>query len=111
MRRFWPWLLLAGCVVLIGSGMWLLRPARADRCDARPDDPTGYLQPICQHILANNIDVSPADPNDYRIKHMEDRVEDGREIVWVFLDCCYLGDIAVIDKESGAVLSFRPGAK
>jgi hypothetical protein len=53
----------------------------------------------------------PADPNGYRIKRVEDRVEDGREVFWVFLDCCYLGDIAVIDKESGAVLSFRPGAK
>jgi hypothetical protein len=111
MRRFWPWLLLAGCVVLIGSGAWLLRPPWPDRCDPRPDDPTGYLQPICQHILANNIDVSPANPNGYRIKRVEARVEGGREVFWVFLDCCYLGDIAVIDKESGAVLSFRPGAK
>jgi hypothetical protein len=34
-----------------------------------------------------------------------------RVAVWVCLDCCYLGDIAIVDKQSGAVRSFRPGAK
>jgi hypothetical protein len=111
MRRFWPWLLVAACVVVIGAGAVLLWPARPTRCEPRPDDPTGYLLPICEYILANAIDVSPADPNRYAIKRLEERVEDGRPVVWVFLDCCYLGDIAIIDKQSGTVQSFRPGPK
>lgn len=111
MRRRWPWLLVVGCVALLALGAWLLRPAPPSHCDPRPDDATGYLVPICQYILANAIDVSPADPNHYAIKRLEERVEAGRVVVWVFLDCCYLGDIAIVDKESGAVRSFRPGAQ
>lgn len=110
MRRAWPWLLMVACAALLAAGVWL-RPAAPPRCDPRPDDPTGYLVAICRHILANAIDVAPADPNRYQIKRLEERVEEGRAVVWVFLDCCYLGDIAVVDKETGAVRSFRPGAQ
>ena len=47
----------------------------------------------------------------YRIKRVEDRDDNGRRVVWVFLNCCGLGDIGVIDKVSGEVIQFRQGAQ
>ena len=86
------------------------RPA-AEACPPRADDPTGYLTTICRHIQEQQINVSPADPAQYQIKSIEERTENGRKVVWVFLNCCYLGDIAIIDKETGEVIQFRVGAK
>jgi hypothetical protein len=101
--------ILAVLLLLAGAGAYVaLRPAP---CGPRADDPQQYLLRICEHVRANAIDVSPADPARYGIKRLEERAEDGRQVVWVFLNCCYLGDIAVIDKASGQVLSFRVGAK
>lgn len=85
-------------------------PAPRD-CPPRPDDSTGYLVAICRYVRAKNIDVSPANPATYNIKRIESRTQGTRQVVWVFLDCCYLGDMAVIDPASGEVLSFQAGAK
>jgi hypothetical protein len=101
--------LAVAALLLIGLVAYMsLRPAS---CGPRADDPQGYLLRICEYVKANNIDVSPGDPGGYQIKRVEQRTEDGRQVVWVFLNCCYLGDIAVIDKQSGQVISFRVGAK
>ena len=32
-------------------------------------------------------------------------------VVLVFLNCCYLGDVAIVDAETGEVIDFRLGAK
>jgi hypothetical protein len=83
----------------------------AKSCQPQPDDPEGYLLAICRHIQDRKLDVSPADPTAYRIKRVEERRQGDREVVWVFLSCCYLGDIAVFDKASKELIEFRPGAK
>lgn len=31
--------------------------------------------------------------------------------VWVFLTCCYLGDVAILDAATGEVIEFHVGAK
>ena len=54
---------------------------------------------------------TPVDPTQYRIKRVEERDDNGRRVVWVFLNCCGLGDIGVIDKASGEVVEFRQGAQ
>lgn len=82
----------------------------SEPCPPRPDDATGYLQKICLHIVNNNIKVDPAKPAEYKIKRLEDRTENGRAVVWVFLNCCGLGDIAVFDKETGELVKFQVGA-
>lgn len=82
-----------------------------DPCPPRPDDSTGYLVTICRYIQNKGLNVDPANPAEYQIKQVEERTENGRAVVWVFLNCCYLGDIAVIDKDSGQVIDFRVGAK
>lgn len=112
--RFNRWSLtllgLAGVALLIGLAMWLTAPASRP-CHPREDDPQGYLFKICTYIQEKKINVSPANPTEYRIKQIEERTEGNREVVWVFLSCCYLGDIAIIDKASGEVIEFRVGAK
>jgi hypothetical protein len=81
------------------------------QCEPRQDDPEGYLFKICLYIQEKQIDVSPADPTNYHIKRIEEHTESGREVLWVFLNCCYLGDIAVIDKATGEVIRFQVGAQ
>lgn len=95
--------------VLAGASLWAALGRPATGCTPKPDDPEQYLARICEYIRANHIDVSPGDPDGYTIKAIDERVEDGRPVVWVFLNCCYMGDIAVIDKQTGAVIRFQIG--
>ena len=80
-------------------------------CRPQADDRDGYLLKLCTYIQARHIDVQPADPTQYRIKRVENRDDNGRRVVWVFLNCCGLGDIGVIDQTSGEVIEFRQGAQ
>lgn len=95
-------------VVLLTAALTACRPA--DPCPTRTDDSTGYLQKICLHVVNNNIKTEPANPAEYRIKRLEDRTENGRAVVWVFLNCCGMGDIAIFDKNTGELIKFQVGA-
>jgi hypothetical protein len=106
------WLVTSSLIILIlviVAMMLLTKPQPP--CRPRSDDPQGYLFKICTYIQANKIDVSPASPTSYSIKHIEERTEGDREVIWVYLSCCYLGDMAIIDKVSGEMIDFRLGAK
>jgi hypothetical protein len=35
----------------------------------------------------------------------------GRSVILIFLNCCYLGDVAIVDAATGEVIDFRLGAK
>lgn len=99
-------------IVLLGLAGCQLPGSAPRDCAPRQDDPQGYLLAVCQYIQTHQIDVSPADPTAYHIKRVEERTDaQGRPVVWLFLDCCYLGDIAIIDPATGTVLDFRAGAK
>lgn len=102
-------LIIAGAalVVLAGAGLWAWFAPPSTACTPRPDDPDQYLVRICQYLRANTIDVSPGDPNGYTIRAVEQRVEGGRLVLWVFLSCCSMGDIAVIDRQTGEVIRFQ----
>jgi hypothetical protein len=89
----------------------LQRPVTAADCPAADADPDGYLRVICLYLVETGRNVAPARPNAYTIKRVEVVERDGRSEVWVFLNCCYLGDIAVIDPATGNVLEFRVGAQ
>jgi hypothetical protein len=80
-------------------------------CRPQTGDSDGYLLKLCTYIQTRHVDVQPADPTQYRIKRVEERDDNGRQVVWVFLNCCGLGDIGVIDKVSGEVVGFRQGAR
>ncbi|MFN8454120.1 MAG: hypothetical protein U0401_05505 [Anaerolineae bacterium] len=101
---------LVGLALAIGLAMWLLAPA-PHPCRPREDDPQGYLFKICSYIQEKKIDVSPANPHEYRIKQIEERTQGKKEVIWVYLSCCYLGDMAIIDKATGEVIDFQLGAK
>jgi uncharacterized protein YacL len=90
-----------------------------DDCIIENPDPDGYLVKICKYLKAHEdtINVAPANPIKYNIKSIEDgeywRIENGKEIaikaIIVKLDCCYMGDIAYIDKETKEVIGFSVG--
>lgn len=86
------------------------RPITAD-CPPRPDDAAGYLETICQYVIAKHLNIAPAEPTTYTIKRIEERTQNNRNVVWVFLNCCGLGDIAVIDLVTGEIIEFRIGAQ
>ena len=114
--RRWVDLVLASCV-LLSACVAPTTPPQAGRtvtaaeCPAADADPDGYLRAICLYLVAEGIDVAPGRPNGYTIKRVETVERDGQRVVWVFLNCCYLGDIAVIDPDTGQVLEFRVGAQ
>jgi hypothetical protein len=82
----------------------------AASCLPRDDDPTGYLVKICQYLLAHRDTIHVAtDPNSYHIESIERRTEAGRNVLWVRLDCCFTGDIAIIDTATDEVIGFSVG--
>lgn len=78
-------------------------------CRPRPDDPTGYLVKICEFLAASDNIYVDVDPNLYNIESIATQEWNGRDVIWVYLDCCYMGDIAFIDPETEEVLDFSPG--
>lgn len=84
------------------------RPTTTD-CPPRPDDAAGYLAKICRYVIDHKVNINPAKPATYAVKRTEERTQDNRAVVWVFLNCCGMGDIAVIDTVTGEVIDFRVG--
>lgn len=88
-------------------------------CVIENPDPDGYLLKICKYLRAHEdtIDISPADPTKYNIKSIEEgeysRWEGNEQVtteaIIIRLDCCYMGDIAYIDKATKEVIGFSPG--
>ena len=71
--------LAVAALLLVALAAYLsLRPAP---CGPRADDPQQYLLRICEHVRANNIDVSPADPGRYRIKRLDEGAADDEPFV------------------------------
>lgn len=81
----------------------------SSKCVPREDDITGYLLKICQYIEINNLAVRPADPTKYMIKKIESNWEKGEEILTVYLDCCFMGDRAYVNKKTGEIINFKVG--
>ena len=78
-------------------------------CLPRADDPEGYLLSICEYVLENDINTSPADPSQFNIKEMGEQTQDGREVLVIFLDCCGMGDRAILHADTGEVLEYHLG--
>jgi hypothetical protein len=87
------------------------------KCMDRPDDPTGYLKPICEHLVASFASY-PVDPNKLAIRASgkgSERLPQGSPYATdaftvVDLNCCYTGDSAIIEVASKRVIEFRLGA-
>lgn len=77
-------------------------------CTPRQDDPDGYLLAICEYLV-ENYDTYEIDPAELHIVSVKTGTEQGEEVIIVSLDCCYTGDSAILDPETGEVLKFRFG--
>ena len=89
----------------------MLCRTRQTPCPDPTADPDGYLAAICHYVRNNEIDVSPGDAARYEIVRTEMGERDGRSVILVLLNCCYLGDVATVDAATGEVIDFRLGAK
>ena len=76
-------------------------------CSCQKDrDPANYLYKVCIYVKKNKINISPANPCNYKIKEIDDN---SAKITYVYLDCCYLGDLAVFDKKTKEIIRFTIG--
>jgi hypothetical protein len=99
-------------LLLLGTfAFYRTRQTAVTPCPPPAADPDGYLAAICQYTRDNDIDVSPSNPARYEIVRTETGEQDGRSVTLIFLNCCYLGDVAIVDAETGEVIDFRLGAK
>jgi hypothetical protein len=82
-----------------------------EECNIENPDPDGYLLKICEYLKEHKdtIFIEPADPTKYNIESIEEGEYEGRDVYVIRLDCCHMGDIAWIDKETKEVISFSPG--
>ncbi|MBI5879082.1 MAG: hypothetical protein HZB53_15655 [Chloroflexi bacterium] len=104
-RRFW-WVPVLS-VLLAACGPF----AGAPKCVARADDPGGYLLKICNYVVDNKLDISPGTPETLAIREIGKATYQGGEVIVIYLACCYMGDRAFIDPQSGAVVGYSLGAK
>ena len=108
---------LVALLFIACTGEGTLRFDNGYECVERPDDPTGYLQPICQYITSN-FETYPEDPNLLEIESVTPGDQETRfnepqfqtaDYDFVALSCCYTGDWAVIDVTTTEVVQFYLG--
>jgi hypothetical protein len=97
--------LFVACAPVAGT------PTPTVRCGPRDDDPTGYLVKICKYVVRKDINIAPGSPERIQIRRLEERPYNGRQAIWVYLVCCRIGDLAIIDKQSGEVVEYLLGAQ
>lgn len=102
----WPGIWLA---LLIALTFCVACGGRSAKCKPREDDPDGTLLKICEYLVTQDIDVSPGHPAKYHILRTEVGEYQGQQAVVVYLDCCYMGDVAYLDSNTEDVIGFRIG--
>ncbi len=65
------------------------------------EDPDDYLYKICMYL--KNEEFGPENPCNYKISKIE---ESGNYII-VQLNCCYMGDYAIFNKETKELIEFH----
>jgi hypothetical protein len=99
-------------LILLGIfTFYRMRQTAATPCPSPTADPDGYLANICQYVRDNNLDVSPGNPARYQIVRTEMSERNGRSVILIFLNCCYLGDVAIVDAATGEVIDLQLGDK
>jgi len=81
-----------------------------DECIIKNPDPDGYLLKICKYLQEHKDTIIPnKNPNEYNIKEVEEGVYQDKNVLVIRLDCCFMGDLAYVDKETDEVIGFSPG--
>jgi len=100
-------------VVLVGVFFYFIYPYfvnQTDECEIKNPDPDGYLLKICKYLQEHKDTVIPnKNPSEYSIKEFEEGEYQGKDVLVIRLDCCYMGDLAYVDKETKEVIGFSPG--
>lgn len=73
-------------------------------CTSIKNDSAGYLFKICNYLNSKNISFAPRG-KEYGIRE----IRETNNTIEIMLDCCYAGDWATINKQTGEVMSFHLG--
>ena len=91
------------------------KPEIDNECVIENPDPDGYLLKICKYLKEHEdtIFIHPANPTKYQIINIGEGVYSGtgfsKDVLVISLDCCYMGDLAYVDKYTKEVIGFSPG--
>jgi hypothetical protein len=69
------------------------------------------LYKICKYITDNKLNSEPANPCEFKVRRIEDDTLNGKSIYRVTLNCSYMGDVILIDKQTNEVFSYLPSPK
>lgn len=69
------------------------------------------LYKICNYIVDNKLISKPANPCDFKVREIISDTLNGKAINRVILTCCYMGDQALIDKNTNEVIGYIPSDK
>ena len=77
-------------------------------CEPRDNDPNGYMIRICEYLNEAQLNLGTPWKTINMLSNQEEERE-GRRVIVVRMDCCGMGDRAIIDKETGEVLDYSLG--
>lgn len=80
------------------------------KCEPREDDANGYLYKICIYLKEQGEKYSDV-PCNYSIREVEVDTLNGKQVVRVNLNCCYLGDVALFDSATKELIDFSYGPR
>ena len=102
-----------GTVMLISTA--LLLTSCNSHCDCEAVDRKAkdgeMLYKICKYIVDNKLISKPANPCDFKVREIINDTLKGKAIYRVTLTCCYMGDQALIDKQTDEVIGYLPSDK
>jgi hypothetical protein len=104
---------LSAVILITGIGAILgaCEYASTQTCLLVRCDPNGYLRKICEYIHKQQIPTG-TNPANYNIRRIvESTGQDGKPTIEVWLDCCYMGDVAIFDKTTGEIWAFHLGPR
>jgi hypothetical protein len=87
-------------------------PEPTAECPNRPDDASGYAELVCQYAVENGYDYPDVGALDIVSVEKGSIAAAGEEYGsdrydWARLDCCFAGDIAVIDRDRCEVVAIH----
>lgn len=80
------------------------------KCEPKNDDSNGYLYKVCLYLKERGEKYSDV-PCNYEIRSIEADTLNGKKVVRVDLNCCYLGDRAFFDPATKELIDFSYGAR
>lgn len=75
----------------------------------KEDQNQRYLSKIRRYVVEHNLKISLADPAKYDVLRTEAGEYRGKTIIIVYLNCCFTGDKAYLDRETEEVVGFQLG--